>query len=82
MKAWVLDEHEISRKAFLKGGGALVIGVSFIGMPGAARGANNPGATFPRHTGAIPGPTDATQIDLYAAQSSQCHDIFDGVARR
>ena len=63
--ARVLHEREISRRSFLKGGGALVIGLSVVGVPGQARAANNPNATSPRHLGGTPGPTDPTQIDSY-----------------
>ena len=63
--ARLLDEREISRRSFLKGGGVLVIGLSVAGVPGRARAGNNPHAISARHTGATPGPTDATQIDSY-----------------
>jgi nicotinate dehydrogenase subunit B len=63
--ARLLDEREISRRTFLKGGGVLVIGLSVASVPGRARAANNPQAISARHTGATPGPTDATQIDSY-----------------
>jgi hypothetical protein len=57
-----LHERELSRKTFLKGGGALVVGFS---LTGTARAANNPHATFASHSGATPGPTDPNQIDSY-----------------
>ncbi len=65
MSARILGEQEISRHAFLKGGGALVVGLSLAGTARSARAANNPHATFSRHDGAIPGPTDPNQIDSY-----------------
>src|SRR5262249_22015198 len=58
--------HELSRMQFLRGGGSLVIGLSVTGVvPGAARAANNPGATAATHTGALAGPPDPTQIDSW-----------------
>ena len=60
-----LNEQEISRRAFLQGGGALVIGLGIAGVPGRALAANNPHAASPRHAGGAPGPTDPTQIDSY-----------------
>jgi CO/xanthine dehydrogenase Mo-binding subunit len=63
--ARLLNEREISRRSFLKGGGMLVIGLGIAGVPSRAGAANNPHAISARHTGAIPGPTDATQIDSY-----------------
>jgi nicotinate dehydrogenase subunit B len=62
MTARILTEQEISRRTFLKGGGALVVGLS---ITGAARAANNPHAAFSRHSGETPGPTDPNQIDSY-----------------
>ena len=60
--ARVLTEQEVSRKLFLKGGGALVLGLS---TAGAAQAANNPGAASATHTGAVPGPPDPTKIDSW-----------------
>jgi nicotinate dehydrogenase subunit B len=65
MTARILSEQEISRKAFLKGGGALVVGLSLAGAAQSAHAANNPTATFSRHSGATPEPTDPNQIDSY-----------------
>ena len=42
---------EFSRKAFVKGGGALVVGLS---LAGAAQAANDPKAASPTHTGLNP----------------------------
>ena len=65
-KAWVLDEYEFSRKSFLRGGGALVIGMSLAGTAASeARAANDPGAVSALHTGAAAGPPDPTQIDSW-----------------
>jgi nicotinate dehydrogenase subunit B len=60
--ARVLSEQEVSRKLFLKGGGALVLGLS---TAGAARAGNNPSAASATHTGALPGPPNAALIDSW-----------------
>src|ERR1700739_3224909 len=65
-KAWVLDEHEFSRKSFLRAGGSLVIGMSLAGTVASKAGAaNDPGALSTLHTGAVAGPPDPTQIDSW-----------------
>jgi CO/xanthine dehydrogenase Mo-binding subunit len=58
----VLTGREISRRSFLEGGGALVVG---LGLAGAAHASNNPSAVSPLHLGAMPGPPDPTQIDSW-----------------
>jgi nicotinate dehydrogenase subunit B len=64
--ARLLTGNEISRSSFLRGGGALVIGLSLTGIAtSGARAANNPTAVGAAHTGALPGPPDATQIDSW-----------------
>src|SRR5258708_17141397 len=60
--ARVLSEEEVSRKLFLKGGGALVLGLSTAGP---ARAGNNPAAASATHTGALPGPPNAALIDSW-----------------
>ena len=49
--AEMLDK-EFSRKSFVKGGGALIVGLS---ATGAAQAANDPKAALPSHTGLNPG---------------------------
>ena len=63
-----LTEKEASRGRFIKGVGAVVLGLSAAGATGTARAANDPTAALPAHTGAFPATTatpDATQIDNY-----------------
>jgi hypothetical protein len=48
-----LHEREFSRKSFLKGGGALVVGLA---LAPAAQAFNDPKAASPSHTGAVAGP--------------------------
>src|SRR5688572_8989224 len=57
-----LAEREFSRRSFLRGGGAVVAGLT---LAGAAQAANDPKATSPSHTGAVAGPPDAGQIDSW-----------------
>ncbi len=60
-----LTEKDVSRSSFIKGTGAVVLGLT---VAGAARAANDPTAALPAHTGAFPTTTatpDATQIDNY-----------------
>lgn len=62
----LLSEKEFSRRSFLRAGGSFVIGFSLVGTAAqAASAANNPGAASALHTGAFPGPPDATQIDSW-----------------
>ena len=69
--ARVLTEREFSRTSFLRGGGSLVIGLSLGGLAAQAAGAaNNPTATSSLHTGALPGPPDATQVDSWLQVNS------------
>ena len=69
--ARVLTEREFSRKSFLRGGGSLVIGLSVAGAAAQAAGAaNNPTAIAASHTGALPGPPDATQVDSWLQVNS------------
>jgi CO/xanthine dehydrogenase Mo-binding subunit len=56
------DMNEFSRKSFLRGSGALVLGLA---AAGAASAANNPGAVSPLHLGMVPGPPDPAQIDSW-----------------
>ncbi len=64
--ASLLTEAEVSRRSFLRGGGALVIGLGLTGVAThGAHAANDPAATSTSHTGALPGPPDATQIDSW-----------------
>ena len=60
--ARILTDHEVSRKAFLKGGGALVVGLTAVGS---AQAINNPGAGSATHTGAVPGPPSTADIDTW-----------------
>jgi CO/xanthine dehydrogenase Mo-binding subunit len=60
----VLSRQEISRRSFLRGGGGLVVGLSLAGAA-TAGAANDPRAPSPAHTGAVPGPPDAAQIDSW-----------------
>jgi CO/xanthine dehydrogenase Mo-binding subunit len=60
----LLSRQEISRKSFLRGGGGLVVGLSLAGAA-TAQAANDPRAPSPAHTGAVPGPPDAAQIDSW-----------------
>ena len=69
--ARVLSDREFSRKSFLRGGGSLVIGLSVGGLAAQAAGAaNNPTAIAASHTGALPGPPDATQVDSWLQVNS------------
>ena len=61
----LIPEKEFSRKSFVKAGGALVAGLGLAGAAGSAQAANYPSAPSPSHTGAVPGPPDATQIDSW-----------------
>ena len=62
----LMHEKEFSRKTFLKGGGALIVGFTFAGsaLAGTAR-ADTP--VNPAHTGNVAGPSDMTQIDTWIA---------------
>jgi nicotinate dehydrogenase subunit B len=69
--ARVLSDREFSRKSFLRGGGSLVIGLSVGGIAAQAAGAaNNPTAIAASHTGVLPGPPDATQVDSWLQVNS------------
>jgi nicotinate dehydrogenase subunit B len=57
-----LNTPELSRKRFLMGGGALVLGLAGGGV---ARASNNPTAVSPGHLGLLPGPPDPNQIDSW-----------------
>jgi nicotinate dehydrogenase subunit B len=57
MATGFIHEREFSRKTFLKGGGALVVGFSFAGLAGTARAADSPFASS--------GPPDVAQIDTW-----------------
>jgi nicotinate dehydrogenase subunit B len=60
--ATVMSQRELSRKTFLKGSGALALGLATADV---ARGANNPGAALPLHSGAVAGPPDPALIDSW-----------------
>jgi len=55
---------ELSRSRFLKGGGALIVGLT---MAGPASAFNYPNAASPTHTGFQPGPPDPNQTDTWIA---------------
>jgi nicotinate dehydrogenase subunit B len=61
-----LHEKEFSRKSFLKGGGAMVVGFSIAGA-GLAGKAQADVPVNPAHTGLVPGPLDLTQLDTWIA---------------
>jgi nicotinate dehydrogenase subunit B len=65
----LMHEKELSRKMFLKGGGALIVGFSLAGsaLAGTAH-ADTP--INPAHTGNVPGPSDMTQLDTWIAVNS------------
>src|SRR3954453_23851480 len=80
--AQVLTDKEISRRSFLRGTG-LVIGMSIAGAAAAnsARALNNPTALDASHTGAVPGPPNATQIDSWLqVNPDNTVTLFHGVA--
>jgi nicotinate dehydrogenase subunit B len=54
--------HEFSRKSFLAGSGAAVLGLAAARTAWAS---NNPASVSPLHTGAVPGPPDPAQIDSW-----------------
>src|SRR5262245_17364321 len=60
--AHALHGRELSRPTFLRGGGALVIGLTAAGTAAAS---DNPTAVSAGHTGAVPGPPDPAQIDSW-----------------
>ncbi|HZO98561.1 MAG TPA: molybdopterin cofactor-binding domain-containing protein [Gaiellaceae bacterium] len=60
----LLHERQLSRKTFLKGGGALIVGLS---LTGAARAFDDPKAASPSHIGGVAGPPDPSQIDTWIA---------------
>jgi CO/xanthine dehydrogenase Mo-binding subunit len=64
-----LHEKAFSRKSFVKGGGALVVGFSLAGsaLAGKASAVNDPKAVMPGHTGLLIGPPDPNQIDSFIA---------------
>src|SRR5262245_55921569 len=80
--ARVLSEKEISRRSFLRGGTGLVIGLSAAAaVTGPAKALNNPNALDVSHTGAVPGPPAATQIDSWLqVNPDNTVTLFHGVA--
>ena len=67
---------EFSRKTFLKGGGALVVGLA---VAPAAQAFNDPKAASPYHTGAVAGPPPANQIDSWIAiHADNTASIYSG----
>src|SRR6266576_3490459 len=67
---------ELSRKTFLKGGGALVVGLA---VAPAAQAFNEPKAASPYHTGGVAGPPPANQIDSWIAiHADNTASIYSG----
>ena len=67
---------EFSRKTFLKGGGALVVGLAVAPV---AQAFNDPKAASPYHTGAVAGPPPANQIDSWIAiHADNTASIYSG----
>ena len=67
---------EFSRKTFLKGGGALVVGLA---VAPAAQAFNDPKAVSPFHTGAVAGPPPSNQIDSWIAiHADNTASIYSG----
>jgi nicotinate dehydrogenase subunit B len=65
-RAVAFEERELSRTTFLRGGAAVVAGLSVTGLVArAARGTDDPEATDAGHIGTVPGPPDPTQIDSW-----------------
>ena len=60
----LMHEKEFSRKMFLKGGGAMFVGLTFAGT---AQATNYPKEVSPLHTGLNPGPLDLNQVDSFIA---------------
>jgi len=65
-----MHEKEFSRKSFLKGGGALVVGLSAAGVAGKAQAAgfdplSNPGIASDPNQYSSYGPFDSTQLDSW-----------------
>ena len=65
----LLHEKEFSRTSFVKGGGALIVGLGALGALGAGR-ASGAGSTNPAHAGYVPGPLDPSQVDTWVAGST------------
>jgi CO/xanthine dehydrogenase Mo-binding subunit len=57
-----LNTHEFSRKSFLRGSGALALGLATGGV---ANASNNPTAVSRTHLGIQPGPPDPAQVDSW-----------------
>jgi nicotinate dehydrogenase subunit B len=71
-----MHEKEFSRKSFLKGGGAMIVGLTFAGV---AQAANYPKEASPVHTGFNPGPLDLNQVDSFIAiHSDNTASIYSG----
>jgi CO/xanthine dehydrogenase Mo-binding subunit len=65
--------HELSRKTFLKGSGALIVGFSLAGLAGKASGADSPFASN--------GPFDQTSVDTWIVlHSDNTATLFTGQA--
>ncbi|HZO98559.1 MAG TPA: molybdopterin cofactor-binding domain-containing protein [Gaiellaceae bacterium] len=72
----LLHERELSRKSFLKAGGALVVGLS---ASGTAQAYDDPKAASPLHTGLVKGPPDPRQIDTWiAVHADNTASIYTG----
>jgi CO/xanthine dehydrogenase Mo-binding subunit len=68
-----MHEKEFSRKSFLKGGGALIVGFSLAGLAGKASGAESPFASN--------GPFDQTSVDTWiVVHSDNTASIMSGQA--
>ena len=61
--------HELSRRTFLKGSGALIVGFSTLAAAAGAKAASvaEPAPVAASHTGAVPGPLDLSQLDTWIA---------------
>jgi CO/xanthine dehydrogenase Mo-binding subunit len=73
MMTGLLNEREFSRKTFLKGGGALIVGFSLAGMVGRASAADSPFASN--------GPFDQSRVDTWIViHGDNTASIFSGQA--
>jgi nicotinate dehydrogenase subunit B len=67
---------ELSRRAFLKGGGAMIVGLTFAAN---AQATNYPKAASSAHTGLNPGPLDLNQVDSFIAiHADNTGSIYSG----
>jgi len=71
-----LHEKEFSRRSFLKGGGVMLVGLTFAANEQAT---NYPKAASGAHTGLNPGPLDLSQVDSFIAiHSDNTASIYSG----